>query len=160
SNGTSKAPQFVLNPNFIDVTFSSFDIGNNGVLVCGRETAGLSRGPAYQVFDAEGNLLRTQFVLNPNFTADNSCIGANLDGVAGDEVIIGGREIAGLARGPAIQVFGSDRILRFTQFVLNPDVSEMKFTVIDGGESKIILVSGRETSGLRRGPMYQTFDSS
>ncbi len=45
----------------------------------GRETAGLARGPAFQLFDGGGNLLVTQFVLN------------------------------------------SDRILVQTQFVLNPD---------------------------------------
>ena len=55
-----------------------------------------------------GILVRTQFVLNPDFTADNSCMGINLDGVAGDEVIVGGREVTGLARGPAIQGFNSN----------------------------------------------------
>jgi hypothetical protein len=78
----------------------------------------------------------TQFVLNPYFSVDNSCRGANLDGVAGDEVIAGGREVAGLARGPAYQVFWSDGSFRFTSFVLNPDFRETKFVIVDLGESK------------------------
>ena len=73
---------------------------------------GLVRGPAYQVFDALGNLVRTQFVLNADFTVDSSCIGTNLDGVVGDEVIVGGREVTGLARGPAFQGFGSNGIIQ------------------------------------------------
>jgi hypothetical protein len=159
-DGTSKFIRFALNLNFVDVSFSSLNVGSNGVLVCGREASGLSRGPAYQAFDANGNVVRTQFVLNTDFTVDNSCIGTNLDGVAGDEVIVAGREITGLARGPAIQGFGSDGSLRFTRFVLNPDFRETKFAVTDGGGSKLIVVSGREISGLMRGPAYQAFDAA
>jgi hypothetical protein len=85
ADGTFKFTRFVLNPDFIDVSFSSLNVGTNGVLVCGWEMSGLSRGPAYQAFDTLGNLVRTQLVLNPDFTADNRCIGTNLDGIAGDE---------------------------------------------------------------------------
>jgi Divergent InlB B-repeat domain len=159
-NGTLKLTRFVLNPNFIDVSFSPLNVGSNGVLVCGREASGLSRGPAYQAFDSNGNVVRTQFVLNPDFTADNSCMGTNLDGIVGDEVIAGGREVTGLARGPAIQVFGSSGSLTFTRFVLNPNFSETKFTVVEAGDNKNIVVYGRETSGAGRGPAYQMFDSS
>jgi hypothetical protein len=130
------------------------------LLVCGQEMSGLSRGPAYQVFDAAGSLVRTQFVLNPDFTMDSSCIGTNLDGVAGDEVITGGREVTGLARGPAYQLFGSDGSFRLTRFVLNPDFSETKFTVLDVGGSKDVVVSGRETAGAGRGPAVQVFDAN
>ena len=129
-------------------------------MVCGQEISGLSRGPAYQAFDSSGSLVRTQFVLNPDFTADNSCITTNLDGVAGDEVIVGGREVTGLARGPAFQGFGSTGSLLFTRFVLNPDFRKTKFTVLDVGGSKEIVVSGRETAGAGRGPAYQMFDAN
>jgi hypothetical protein len=158
--GTFKFTRFVLNPDFSNVSFSSLNVGSNGVLVCGLEISGLARGPAYQAFDTNGNLVRTQFVLNPDFTVDNSCIGINLDGVAGDEVITGGREVTGLARGPAFQVFGSDGSFRLTRFVLNPDFSETKFSILDVGGSKNIAVSGRETSGVGRGPAFQLFDAS
>ena len=160
TNGTFKFTQFVLNPNFTDVSFWALNVGSNGVLACGRETGGLGRGPAYQAFDTSGNLVRTQFVLNADFTADNSCMGINLDGVAGDEVIVGGREVTGLARGPAIQGFNFNGSLRFTQFVLNGDFRETKFTVLDVGGSKEIVVSGRETAGAGRGPAYQVFDAN
>ena len=160
TDGAFKFTRFVLNPDFTNVSFASLNVGSNGVVVCGQETAGLERGPAYQAFDLSGNLVRTQFMLNPDFTTDNSCIGTNLDGVAGDEVLTGGREVTGLARGPAFQGFGSTGSLRFTRFVLNPNFSETKFTVVDVGGSKSIVVSGRETSGAQRGPAYQTFDSS
>jgi hypothetical protein len=64
---------------------SNFDADTaDEVLVGGRETSGLARGPVHQAFDASGSLVRTQFVLNPDFTADNSRITTNLDGVAGD----------------------------------------------------------------------------
>jgi len=122
---------------------------------------GLARGPAYQAFDASGTLVRTQFALNPDFAGDNSCIGINLDGVAGDEVIMGGREVTGAARGPALQAFNSNGSLRFTQFVLNPSFTETKFTVANVGPSGAgIIAYGRETSGLSRGPVFQNFDAN
>jgi hypothetical protein len=160
TNGALKFTQFVLNPDFVDMSFSSLNVGNNGVLVCGRETGGPARGPAYQAFDASGSLVRTQFVLNGDFTADDSCIATNLDGAAGDEVIVGGRETTGLTRGPAFQLFGSDGTFKLTQFALNADFRETKFAVVDVGGSKDLVVSGRETLGLRRGPEYQVFDSN
>jgi hypothetical protein len=159
-NGAFKFTRFVLNPDFINVSFSSLNVGNNGVLVCGWEMSGLSRGPAYQAFDTLGNLVRTQFVLNPDFTVDNSCMGTSLDGIAGDEVIVVGREVTGLARGPAIQGFGLTGSVLFTRFVLNPNFRETKFTVLDVGGSKDVVVYGRETAGAGRGPAYQMFDSS
>jgi Protein of unknown function (DUF4038)/Putative collagen-binding domain of a collagenase len=160
TNGALKFAQFALNPDFVNVSFSSLNVGNNGVLACGRETGGLARGPAYQAFDAGGSLVRTQFVLNPDFTADNSCITTNLDGVAGDEVIVGGRETTGLARGPAFQLFGSDGTFKLTQFALNANFRETKSAVVDVGGIKDLVVSGRETLGLGRGPAYQVFDSN
>jgi hypothetical protein len=160
TDGTFRFTNFVLNPNFINATFSPFNVGSNGVLVCGLEATALSRGPAYQVFDSLGNVVRTQFVLNPDFTGDNSCIGTNLDGVAGDEVIVGGREVRGLARGPALQLFGANGGLLFTRFVLNANFTENKFAVIDSGGNKVIVVSGRETLGLGRGPAFQIWDGS
>jgi hypothetical protein len=160
TDGTFKFTRFVLNPAFTNISFSSLNVGSNGVLVCGEETSGLSRGPAYQVFDASGNLVQTQFALNTDFTADNICMGTNLDGVAGDEVILGGREVAGLGRGPAFQGFGTSGSLLFTRFVLNADFRETKLTVLDVGGSKEIIASGRETAGLKRGPAYQAFDTT
>ena len=160
TNGTLKLTRFVLNPDFRDTSFSPFNVGSNGVLVCGREVSGLSRGPAYQAFDSSGNVVRTQFVLNPDFTGDNGCVGTNLNGTGGDEVIVAGREITGLGRGPAIQGFGSSGSLTFTRFVLNPDFTETKFTVVDVGGSKNIVVYGRETTGALRGPTYQAFNAS
>jgi hypothetical protein len=159
-DGTFKFTRFVLNPDFSNVSFSFFDVGSNGVLACGLETSGLIRGPAYQVFDSLGNMVRTQFVLNADFTGDSNCIGANLDGVAGDEVIVGGREVTGLARGPAFQILGSDGSFRLTQFVLNPNFTETKFNLVNVGGSKEIIVSGREAAGLGRGSAYQLFDSA
>jgi aldose sugar dehydrogenase len=157
TNGAFIFTRFVLNPDFAGVSFSPFNVGSNGVLVCGREIVGLSRGPAYQVFDASGNLVRTQFGLNTDFTMDNGCLGSNLDGVDGDEVILFGREVTGAGRGPALQAFNSNGSLRFTRFVLNNNFIETKFTVGDVLSPEII-VYGRETSGASRGPAFQTFD--
>ncbi len=55
--------------------------------------SGLSLGPVYQAFDSSGILVATQVVLNPDFTVDNGCLGTNLDGVAGNEVIVGGERL-------------------------------------------------------------------
>jgi hypothetical protein len=73
------------------------------------------------------------------------------------EVIVGGREVAGLARGPAYQMFGSDGSFRFTRFVLNPDFRETKFVIVGVGGSKDFVVSGRETSGAQKEPAYKLF---
>lgn len=54
---------------------------------------------------------------------DNSCRGANLDGVPGDEVIVGGREIAGLARGPAYQGVRVGRIIQIYPGCFKPGFS-------------------------------------
>jgi hypothetical protein len=159
TDGAFKFTRFVLNADFNNVSFSSFNVGSNGVLVCGREIEGLGRGPAYQAFDASGNLVRTQFVLNQDFATDYSCIGTNLDGVPGDEVIVGGREVTGLARGPALQGLGSNGSLLYTRFVLSPDFTETKFTRANIASNGIV-VTGRETAGLGRGPAFQLWDGS
>jgi hypothetical protein len=122
-NGNLLLMRFVLNPDFTEVTFSKIDINNDGVdeiLVVGRETKGLKRGPAFQLFDGNGNLLVTQFVLNVDFTnLKVFAVDQNEDG--DKEIGIGGTETAGLMRGPAYQIFESNGALLQTRFVLNPD---------------------------------------
>ena len=60
--------QFVLNGDFSNVkAFAVNQIGGQQIGIGGTETTGLKRGPAYQVFDSAGNLLQTQFVLDPDF---------------------------------------------------------------------------------------------
>ena len=158
SDGTSKFTRFVLSPDFSYVTFSPLNVGSNGVLVCGREIDGLARGPAYQAFDANGNLVHGQFVLNPDFVL-KACMASNLDGVGGDEVIVLGREVVGLERGLAIQGFGPTGSLLFTRFVLNGNLAETGLTVVDvGNGSKNIVVYGREFSTNSPGPAFQVFD--
>ncbi|MDH3445849.1 MAG: SBBP repeat-containing protein, partial [Deltaproteobacteria bacterium] len=160
TDGSLLRTGFVLNTDFAGVSFSPFNVSSgNGVLACGQETQGAARGPAYQAFDQAGTLVRTQFALNTDFKLDNDCLGFDLDAVAGDEVIMVGREVTGAARGPAIQAFNSDGTLRFTQFVLNTDFIETKFTVADISSNGIIAY-GRETLNLGRGPAFQTFDSN
>ena len=162
TNGSLLLTRFVLNSDFSGLSYSPFNVNSsNGTLSCGLETMGATRGPAHQAFDSAGSLVRTQFALNADFVADHSCLGINLDGVTGDEVIVFGREITGLARGPALQAFNSNGSLRFTRFVLNTDFSETKVTVADIDPSgNGIIAYGRETSGLSRGPAFQTFDAN
>ena len=138
------------------MSYSIADVASPGVLVCGQETSGLLRGPAFQVFDAAGNLVVTRLVLDVNFITDNQCIGANVDGIAGDEIVIGGREIGGLARGSAFQIWDKEGNLLVGRFVLSPDFTEVEFTVINGE----VVVWGLESSGLGRGPRYQIYDGS
>ena len=157
-DGTSKFTRFVLSPDFSYVTFSPLNVGTNGVLVCGQEIDGLARGPAYQAFDASGNLVHTQFVLNPDFVL-KGCVGSNLDGVAGDEVIVWGREVVGLERGLAIQGFGPTGSLLFTSFVLDTQFAETGLTVVDAGGSRNIVIYGRRIAAANPGPGYQVIDA-
>ena len=159
TDGTSKFTHFVLNPDFSYVTFSPLNVGTNGVLVCGQEIDGLARGPAYQAFDASGNLLHTRFVLNPDFNL-KGCIASNLDGVGGDEVIVWGREVLGLERGMAIEAFGPTGNLLFSNFLSVRNFTEARVTVVDSGAGKNIVIYGREVGVSGRGPGYQTFNSS
>jgi hypothetical protein len=112
-----------LNPDFTEVTFSKIDVNNDGVdeiLVAGRETKGLQRGPAFQLFDGNGNLLVSQLVLNPDFT-NLKVFAVDQNGDGDKEIGIGGIETRGLQRGPVYQIFESNGTLVHTQFVLNPD---------------------------------------
>ena len=114
-------PGFVLNPDFTEVKFTKIDINNDGVdeiLVVGRETKGLQRGPAFQLFDGSGNLLVTQFVLNPDFT-NLKVFPVDQNGDGDKEIGVGGTESSGLQRGPAYQIFEANGTLLQTNFVLN-----------------------------------------
>ncbi len=75
---------------------------------------------AYQAFNASGNLVSTRFVLNPDFTVDIAAMGANLDGVAGNEVIAGGREVAGLAPGAGVSGVRIGRIIQIHPVCFEP----------------------------------------
>ena len=87
------------------MTFSKIDINNDGmdeILVVGRETKGVQRGPAFQLFDGDGNLLVTQFVLNADFT-NLKAFAVDQNGDGDKEIGIGGIETAGLKRGRRIR---------------------------------------------------------
>jgi len=105
------------------VKFHKIDINNDGVdeiVVIGRETRGLARGPAFQIFDGNGNLVVTQFVLNQDFT-NLRFFSTDQNGDGDLELGIGGIETSGQFRGPGYQIFESSGALLLTQFVLNPD---------------------------------------
>jgi len=62
--------QFVLNGDFTNLKVFPIDQKGDGdkeIGMGGVETAGLMRGPAYQIFESNGTLLRTTFVLNADF---------------------------------------------------------------------------------------------
>ena len=122
STGSLLFTRFVLNPDFTEVKFTKIDINNDGVdeiLVVGRETKGLARGPAIQVWNGNGNLLLTQFVLNSDFT-NLKVFAVHQNGDGDKEIGVGGIETSGLMRGPAYQIFESNGSLIQTKFVLNP----------------------------------------
>jgi hypothetical protein len=124
TNGTLKLTRFVLNPDFTEFHVFGANVTNGvtgeEIVAAGLETGGLARGPLFQVWDKNGNLLLTRFVLNPDFTEVKfTKIDINNDGL--DEILVVGRETKGLAlaRGPAIQVWNGNENLLLTQFVLN-----------------------------------------
>jgi hypothetical protein len=133
---------------------------NEEIVTGGVETGGSKRGPAIQVWDKNGNLLFTQFVLDLDFTKVKiGKIDINNDGV--DEIIAMGNETQGLARGPAIQLFDGSGQLLLTKFVLGFDFTNLGVFAVDknGDGSQKIGVGGYEATGLQRGFAYQIFDS-
>lgn len=63
NSGVLQTTQFALNPDFREVTFrlGNFDAdAAEEILVGGRETTGLMRGSAYQIFDPDGTLKLTR----------------------------------------------------------------------------------------------------
>ncbi len=128
----------------------------------GEETGGLMRGPAFQTFDASGNLILTRFVLNSDFTAVSfSDIEADGDFMF-DEILVGGAETGGLMRGPAFQIWDENGNLLVTRFVLNADfdANNLGFDVgdNDGNGIEEVIAFGAETAGLMRGPAFQFWD--
>ncbi len=122
-NGNWLGGWFVLSPDFTEVTFSKIDINGDGVdeiLVVGRETKGLKRGPGFQVWDANGNWLGGAFVLNPDFSNLKAFV-VDQNGDGKQEIGIGGVETGGLKRGPAYQIWDASGNWLFGQFVLDPD---------------------------------------
>jgi hypothetical protein len=62
--------QFVLNGDFTNVRAFALDQDGDGdkeIGIGGIEIKGLLRGPAYQIFESNGTLVQTIFVLNPDF---------------------------------------------------------------------------------------------
>jgi len=133
----------------------------NRILVSGIETTGPARGPVFQIFDGNGNLLLSRFVLNRDFT-DLQVFAAKTNLITGEMIIVGGLETAGLMRGPIYQVYDLAGNLLLTRFVLNPDFSEVTFTKIDINNDGVdeILVVGRETKGLLRGAAFQLWNGN
>jgi len=66
------------------------------------------------------------------------------------EVIVGGREIAGLARGPAYQGVRVGRIIQIYPGCFKPDFRETKFVIVDLGGSKDVVVSGERSREHRK----------
>jgi len=133
----------------------------NRILVSGIETTGPARGPVFQIFDGNANLLLSRFVLNRDFT-DLQVFAAKTNLITGEMIIVGGLETAGLMRGPIYQVYDLAGNLLLTRFVLNPDFSEVTFTKIDINNDGVdeILVVGRETKGLLRGAAFQLWNGN
>ena len=115
---------FVLNANFTDFHVVQ-DVRNGGanherILVCGRETSGANRGPAFQLFERDGTLITTRFALNTDFTSLD-CDSKDLDGDGLHEILMVGNETTGAARGWFVQIFDQAGTLQATVPLLNGD---------------------------------------
>jgi len=106
------------------------------ILVCGRETTGSARGPAFQLFERNGTLVTTRFALNPD-VASLSCFSQDLDGDGVHEVILIGDETTGAARGWFAQIFDQAGTFLRTVPLLNGDFRN----------SPLFVASGKEESG-------------
>jgi len=163
-NGNLLLSRFVLNRDFTDLQVFAAKtnlITGEMIIVGGLETAGLMRGPIYQVYDLAGNLLLTRFVLNPDFSEVTfTKIDINNDGV--DEILVVGRETKGLLRGAAFQLWNGNGTLSLTRFALNRDFTDITVFAVDrnGDGDQEIGIAGVETKGLLRGPAYQIFESN
>jgi hypothetical protein len=91
----------------------------NRILVSGIETTGPARGPVFQIFDGNANLLLSRFVLNRDFT-DLQVFAAKTNLITGEMIIVGGLETAGLMRGPTYQVYDLAGNLLLTRLYLTP----------------------------------------
>jgi hypothetical protein len=82
--------------------------------------------------------------------------------VVGEEIVVGGSETSGFARGPVYQVWDKNGNLLVSRFVLSTDFTEVRFSKIDINNDGVdeILVVGRETKGLQRGPAAHVFDAA
>ena len=92
--------------------------GSKKIVVSGERLSGLGRGPAFQVFDANGNFFLTRFVLNPDFTDVSALRGEHDQTVTGEEIVTGGIETGGLARGPVYQVWDKNGNMLLTPVCL------------------------------------------
>jgi hypothetical protein len=83
-------------------------------------------------------------VLNPDFQSDLSFVLGNFDADVADEVLVGGRETSGLARGPAYQLFETSGAFKFTRFVLNADFTNVSFSSLDERSNGVVSVWTRD----------------
>ncbi len=77
-----------------------------------------------------------------------------------DEILVVGRETKGFQRGPAFQLFDGSGNLLVSRFVLDVDYTNLKAFVVNQIGGQQIGIGGTETTGLRRGPTYQVYDSA
>lgn len=135
--GALRLTVFVLNQNF-GADFQIVQNVRNGgsqherILVCGRETAGAARGPAFQLFERDGTLVHTRFVLNANFT-ELGCGTRDTDGDGIHEIITVGNETSGLARGWFLQIWNqtTGNVIGTVQ-TFNPDFKNSTLSVCSG----------------------------
>ena len=67
-SGNLLVSQVVLNADFTNLTvFAVDELRIKEIEIGGVESKGLSRGPAYQLFQSNGSLIQTVFVLNSDF---------------------------------------------------------------------------------------------
>ena len=73
----------MLNSDFTNLKVFAVDQNGDGdkeIGIGGIETGGLKRGPAYQIFESNGDLLQTQFVLNDDGVPPTVLVAAVLPG--------------------------------------------------------------------------------
>src|SRR5262245_61060866 len=69
SDGSFRFTRFVLNPDFRETKFVIVDVGGSkDVVVSSRDISGAQKEAAHRLFNGNGNLVVTQFVLNFDFT--------------------------------------------------------------------------------------------
>jgi len=133
-DGNFRVGRFVLTPDITGFQIIQ-DVRAGGgqherILVCGVESANLTRGPIIQLWERDGTQVFSKFVIGDTFT-QLSCEANDVDGDGVEEITLVARETEVIPvednRGWIIQVFDQSGNLLQAKFILNEFITGVQF---------------------------------